>query len=84
MDDTFHHRRVSRQAKELSLLSLLVILMKMTMTVAVESLMSIYDSFVEIWSSKVNLGRQNRILGVALVESIDKRSIFCLDNSINR
>ncbi len=41
-----------------------------------EVILSIYDSFVEIWNSEVDSGRQIRILGVALVESIDKGSIF--------
>jgi len=47
-------------------------------------ILSIYDFFVEIWRSKVNSGRQFRILGVALVESIDKRWIFGFETITNR
>ena len=39
---------------------------------------------VKIWNLKVDLGRQIRILEVALVESIDKRSLFDLDTTTNR
>ncbi len=43
-----------------------------------------YDSFVKICSSDIDLGRQIRILGVALVEYIDNRSMFGLDTTTNR
>ncbi len=62
----------------------MMILIMMEMVAAVEVNMSIYVSFVKIWSLEVDLGRQARILGVALVETIDKGSILCLDYSTNR
>lgn len=71
--------RVSRQAKELSMiLTLLVILMEMVMVVEV-NVMSIYDSFVEIRIFQADLGRQRRNLDLSRVETIDKTSILCLD-----
>ena len=36
------------------------------------------------WISSVDLGLGSRIVGVDLVESIHKRSIFGLDTTINR
>ena len=79
--------RVSRQAKELCCLSILLILMAMIVTAAVElNIVSIYRTtlFVKIWSLNVDLGLQIRILRVALVEYIDERSIFDLHYSTNR
>ncbi len=67
------------------LFKLLVIMMEMMILAVVEVIiLSIYDSFVDIWNSEVDSGRQFRILGVALVEYIDKRSIFGHGNSTNR
>ena len=68
----------------LILFKLLVIMMEMMILAVVEVILSIYDSLVEIWGSEVDSGRQFRILGVALVEYIDKRSIFGLGNSTIR
>ena len=67
----------------LILFMLLVILMEMMAVVVVEVILSIYASFVKIWSSEVDSGRQFRILGVALVEYIDKRLVFDLGNNTN-
>ena len=77
-------KRGSRQARELLLLfklllTLMVIMMEMMA-------LSIYNSFVKIWSSRVRVdsGRQFQILDPSLVEYIDKTSIFGPGNSTNR
>ena len=44
----------------------------------------IVDSGLKIRSLEADLGLDMRILGVDLVESIDKRLISCLDCSTNR
>ncbi len=90
-------KRGSRQARELSLLSVLVILMKMMMMTAVEieindvMMLSIISLLLYSYLSKSGffkpisiLGRQIQILGVALVEYIDKRFLFGLGNSTHR
>ena len=40
--------------------------------------------WIRIWIWNVTLGRQMRIVGVDLVESIDKESMFGLETTTNR
>ena len=73
--------RVSRQAKELLVGTLLVLLMLMMMiltAVEVEVDMSISFSFVKIRIFDADFGLQSRILTPSRVEMIGKRSIFGL------
>ena len=78
--------RVSRQAKELLVGTLLILLMMMILTVVeVEvNIMSISFSFVKIRIFDADLGRQIRILTPSRVELIGKGSIFALKTITNR
>ena len=66
------YKRVSRQAREMEDLMLSLMLI-MTLKAVVEVNMSIYYSFVDIRSFDADSGLQMRIVGVDLVELIDKR-----------
>ncbi len=65
-------------------LVIMVEMMILAVEMEVEVILSIYHSFVEIWSSEVDSGRQFRILGVALVEYIHKRWTFGFETITNR
>ena len=78
-------KRVSRQARELSLLlSMLSIMMITVLTAVVDFTTYNYFSFVEIRIFDADLGRQIRILTPSRVELIGKGSIFGLETAINR
>ncbi len=66
---------MSRQANELSLLMVMMVL-------AVVEVILVF--LLKIRFFGVTLGRQIWILGVALVESIDKRLLLCLGSMCNR
>jgi len=79
--------RVSRQAKELLVGTLLILLM-MTMViltvVEVEVNILISFSFVEIRIFYFDFGRQSRIPTPSRVELVDKTSILRLETTTNR
>eukprot|EP00984_Skeletonema_dohrnii_P027923 scaffold17647_cov83-Skeletonema_dohrnii-CCMP3373.AAC.5 len=77
-------KRVSRQAREMKdLMSLMATAMDNFVAV-VEINMSIYSLFVKIRIFDFYLELEIRIQRVALVEMIDKTSIFDLDTTTNR
>jgi hypothetical protein len=79
--------RVSRQAKELlvgTLLELLMMMMMILTAVEVDVNMSISFSFVQIRTFDSDFGLEIRILTPSRVELIGKRSIFGLDTTTNR
>lgn len=78
-------KRVSREAKELligmlsSFLTLLVIMMILT-AVEISLHLSSFENWMRSERSELSISIENRrILGVALLDSIDKRSILGLD-----
>jgi len=73
---------VSRKARELELMMMLLV--TLIMMAVVEDNMLICCSFVKIRIFDADFGLQSRIVGVALVELIDKRSILCLETTTNR
>ena len=78
---TLEQKRVSREARELLVLTSLVILMTV---VVVDVTMFNYYSIVKIRFFELDFGLQSRIVDPSRVESIDKESIFGLDNTTNR
>ncbi len=76
---------MSRQARELLILLLVVmkvvLLVIMMILAVVEIMMVILLNFRKFWT---DFGAGNDFLGVALVESIDKRWMFGIDTMFNR
>ena len=69
------------------ILTAVVVVMRMIttmLTAVMEVNMLICYSFVEIRIFDSDFRRQIRIVRVDLVETIDKRSILCLDTTTNR
>ena len=75
---------MSRQARELFILMLLLV-MKVVLLVIMMILVAVVEiillNFRKFWT---DFGAGDDFLGVALVEYIDKRSIFGFETTINR
>jgi len=74
--------RASRQAREMEILSLMLI--KTDTETAVEVNVSISFSFVEIRIFDLDFDRATHFLPPSRVGSIGKRSILCLTTTTNR
>ena len=76
-----YYKRVSRQAKEMSLMMVMLIMMILMVSPVVEVILIILLKFRNL---ECRFGAGNGFLGVDLVESIDKGAVFDLDYSTNR